>query len=85
MQDLYQCNDGLHVIIRGTDEVLFATSSELALPTLKTILEGQALEACLQANDTTMDEILRKRTFLGKMGVSQTPVFALFLPKGCIF
>lgn len=71
MQKFYQDVNALHVILRGTDEVLFASASELALPTLSNIIDGGAIG----------QEALKKRTFLGRIGEEQTPVFAIFLPK----
>lgn len=75
MQDFYQQKDALHVIIRGTDEVLFASTTELALPTYPELVE--LLEAC----GADEKEVIPKRTFLGRLG--QTPVFATFLDSAC--
>ncbi len=38
MKDFYQHKDALHVLVRGNDEVLFSTSTELALPTLHALI-----------------------------------------------
>lgn len=71
MQGFYDDVNALNVIIRGTDEVLFSTPTELALPTLANIIDDGSIGG----------DLLRMRTFLGRLGPNQTPVFAIFLPK----
>ena len=80
MKDFYQRKDALHVLVRGTDELLFSTSTELALPTLQDLIEHE--EAFSKIHD---NEMLGKRTFLGRLGVSSIPVFAMILPKDTAF
>lgn len=79
MQDFYQRKDALHVLVRGTDELLFSTSTDLALPTLHDFLEDDAFSALFNIYDNKM--MVDKRIFLGRLGVSQVPVFAMALPK----
>lgn len=71
MQKLYEDMNALHVIIRGNDEVMFANPTQLALPTLQNIILAGGIG----------EELLERRTFLGRLGPAQTPVFAIFLPK----
>lgn len=58
MNELYERQDAIHVAVRGTDEVLFAKTTELALPTLQNIIE----------DGTVPEDVLKKRTFLGRLG-----------------
>lgn len=81
MEDYYQREDAQHVIVRGADEVFFASSAKLALPTLRSLREDASLMALMQTDGANGEELLDKRTFLGRLGSSQTPVFALFLPE----
>lgn len=81
IEELYRRRDAMHVLMRGTDQVLFANSNELALPTLQSIVEDDALAARLKSGGTNIEEVLKKRVFIGRLGASQTPVFATFLPK----
>ena len=71
MKRFYDDPDALHVILRGSGEVMFATSTELALPKLSDIVE----------EGTIGEYELKNRTFLGRVGSNQTPVFALFLSR----
>jgi nicotinamide mononucleotide (NMN) deamidase PncC len=71
MKEFYEDPNALHVIIRGGDEVMFASSTELALPTLSNII----------ANGNIGVDALNRRTFLGRLGSAQTPVFGVYLPK----
>ena len=82
MQDYHQRSDAKHVILRGTDEVFFASSNKLALPTLQSLNEDAALASLLDSAGTGGQELLAQRTFLGRLGASRTPLFALFLPEG---
>lgn len=77
MQDLYQRKDALHVIMRGTDEVLFASSTDLELPTLQNLLEGKPRNILKNEHQVQLE----KRTFIGRLGTTQTPVFASVLPS----
>eukprot|EP00571_Detonula_confervacea_P015388 CAMPEP_0172302596 /NCGR_PEP_ID=MMETSP1058-20130122/4264_1 /TAXON_ID=83371 /ORGANISM="Detonula confervacea, Strain CCMP 353" /LENGTH=626 /DNA_ID=CAMNT_0013013127 /DNA_START=171 /DNA_END=2051 /DNA_ORIENTATION=+ len=81
MQEFYQRQDALHVIVRGTNEVLFATPTKLALPTLQNVLKDTALVALLKTCNIDREEMLKRRTFLGRWGQLKAPVFALFLPE----
>ncbi|KAL3803248.1 hypothetical protein ACHAWO_005605 [Cyclotella atomus] len=63
--------NAMHVVVRGTDEVLFSNPTELALPTLSTIVD----------DGTIHEEALNHRTFLGRLGPAQTPIYAIFLHK----
>jgi len=81
MKDYYQRKDAQHVIIRGTDEVLFASSTKLALPTLQSLNEDAEFVTLMQTAGINVEEVLEKRTFLGRLGTSETPVFALSLPE----
>lgn len=85
MKDLYRREDAQHVILRGTDEALFASSTKLELPTLSSLNDDATLIALIQSSGTHSDELLKKRTFLGRLGASRTPAFALFLPETSIF
>ena len=88
MKDLYNRLDSLHVLLRGTNEVMFATTNELALPTLKDIIEDESLISLFNTGSvdaTTQEDILKKRTFIGRIGEHQTPVFAAFLPKDATY
>jgi len=69
MKDFYQRPDAMHVVVRGATEVLFATSKELALAPYKDI------------HGTYATTFFDRRTFLGRLGPEQTPLFALFLPE----
>lgn len=69
MNRLYEDPDALHVILRGSGEVMFATATELALSTLSNIIEEGIIG----------EYELKNRTFLGRIG--QTPVVAVFLSK----
>jgi len=80
MKDYYQRKDAQHVALRGTDEVLFASPNKLALPTLQSLNEDAALAALLETDGTNIEKVLDNRVFLGRLGTSQTPIFALFLP-----
>ena len=75
MDRLYKDTNALHIVIRGNDEVMFATQTELALPTLETIIQNGGIEG----------QALERRTFLGRLGHAQTPVFAIFLPKSTLY
>ncbi|KAL7548680.1 hypothetical protein ACHAWF_011959, partial [Thalassiosira exigua] len=80
MQDLYESLEALNVIVRGTDEILFATPSELALLTTKDLYEDRTLSG------TNIGDVLKnQRTFLGRLGPDKTPVFAVFLQKNDSF
>ena len=85
MQDMFQRMDAKHVILRGTGEVLFAKSTELALPTLQDMLEDEALVSLLETDDSSKEDVLEKRTFLGRLGAQQTPVFSIVLPKNTVY
>ena len=88
IKDLYNRLDSLHVILRGTNEVMFATTTDLALPTLKDITEDESLIALFNTGGgdaTTQENILKKRTFIGRIGEHQTPVFATFLPNDATY
>ena len=80
LQDFYQRSDALHIILRGNNEVLFASSTQLALPTLKDVHEDPALRSMWEKTNSKEDKIFEGRTFLGRLGSKQTPLFALFLP-----
>lgn len=69
MMDFYQRPDAMHVVVRGATEVLFASPKELALAPYKDI-HGTYATTCFD-----------RRTFLGRLGPEQTPLFALFLPE----
>jgi NAD+ diphosphatase len=80
MQELYNRPDAQHVIIRGTSEVMFASDAQLHLPTLDHIHSDTSLEAMF-GSDSKKREALENRTFLGRLGDEQTPLFTLFLPE----
>lgn len=80
MQELYNRPDAQHVIIRGTSEVMFASDAQLHLPTLDHIHSDTSLEAMFDS-DNKKKEALENRTFLGRLGDEQIPLFALFLPE----
>ena len=80
MQELYNRPDAQHVIIRGTSEVMFTSDAQLHLPTLDHIHSDTSLEAMFES-DSKKREALENRTFLGRLGDEQTPLFALFLPE----
>ena len=69
MAELNARPDALHIMVRGTDEIMFESTTTLGLPTLADIIK----------DGTIAEEVLKKRTFVGRLGVA--PVFALFLPK----
>ena len=71
MEKFYRDTRAVHVIVRGLYEVLFASSRELAQPTLTSIVDDGRIG----------EEVLKNRTFLGLLGDSKIPVFAMFLPK----
>lgn len=71
MRKLNSDPNAVHVVVRGTDEVMFSTPTELAFPTLSNLIEGGTIDK----------EALKLRTFLGRLGPSQTPVYAIFLNK----
>lgn len=75
MKEYNQRKDAQHVIVRGTGEVLFASSTQLALPSMDELLEGALLHA------VDVDKHLQNRTFLGRLGANKIPVFALLLPE----
>lgn len=75
MQEFHQDPNALHVLLRGTDEVMFASTSELVLATLADIIE----------DGTIGEDALTTRTFLGRLGQDQTPVFAISLPKDAAY
>jgi len=86
MKDLYNRLDSLHVLLRGTNEVMFATTTDLALPTLKDIIEVESLISLFNTGGgdaTTQDDILKKRTFIGRIG--EQAVFATFLPNDATY
>ncbi|KAL7468227.1 hypothetical protein ACHAXS_008454 [Conticribra weissflogii] len=68
LKDFYQRPDAMHVVVRGTTELLFASSRELALAPYE--------DLC----GTYPATFFEGRTFLGRLGPEQTPLFALFLP-----
>ena len=71
MKDLYQRLDSLHVLLRGTNEVMFATTTDLSLPTLKDIIKDKSLISLFSTGGgdaKTQDDILKKRTFIGRIG-----------------
>lgn len=81
MMEFYQRSGAMHVIVRGTSEVLFSTETQLALPTLQDISSDSAYTTMLETSQTSRDELLAKRTFLGRLGIDKTPLFALYLPE----
>jgi len=86
MKDLYNRLDSLHVLLRGTNEVMFATTTDLALPTLKDIIEDKSLISLFSTGGgdaTTREDILKKRTFIGRIG--EQAVFATFLPNDATY
>ena len=89
MKDFHQRLDSLHVLLRGTNEVMFATTTDLALPTLKDIIEDESLIALFNTGGgdaSTQEDILKKRTFIGRIGEDKTPVFATtFLPNDATY
>ena len=62
-------------MLRGEDQVLFASKDQLFLPTYADLNED-----CAPLLNGIQDAML-KRIFVGRLGSSQTPIFALALPK----
>ena len=73
------------MILRGTNEILFASSSKLALPALwyihvMDVSSSQGVVAKTSKTDgpNSINEILVKNwIFLGRLGSSQAPIFAM--------
>jgi NAD+ diphosphatase len=80
MKEQYERLDAQHVVVKGTSEVFFASDDQLALPTLEQ-LRNDAFLAALFESDDKKTKTLESRTFLGRSGEKQTPLFALFLPE----
>ena len=86
MKDFYQRLDSLHVLLRGTNEVMFATTTDLALPSLKNIIEDESLISLFSTGGgdaTTREDTLKKRIFIGRIG--EQAVFATFLPNDATY
>ena len=76
MKELYNRSDAQHVIVKGASEVLFGSGDQLSLPTLEQPFLGTLFET-----DDAKKEALENRTFLGRLGDEQTPLFAMYLPE----
>jgi NADH pyrophosphatase NudC (nudix superfamily)/nicotinamide mononucleotide (NMN) deamidase PncC len=80
MKEMYSRSDAQHVIVKGASEVLFGSDNQLSLPTMDHVQNDTFLEALFETEDAKKDA-LENRTFLGRLGDEQTPLFALFLPE----
>ena len=76
MKDFNNRPDAHHVVIKGTSEVLFGSDNQLSLPTMN----DPHLQSLFESDDTKA-EAFDQRTFLGRLGHDQTPLFALFVPE----
>jgi len=76
MKELYNRSDAQHVIVKGASEVLLGSDDQLSLPTLEQPFLGTLFET-----DDAKKEALENRTFLGRLGDEQTPLFAMYLPE----
>mmetsp|Transcript_24907 Transcript_24907/g.56829 ORF Transcript_24907/g.56829 Transcript_24907/m.56829 type:complete len:509 (+) Transcript_24907:194-1720(+) len=74
MNEMQNDANAKHVVLRGTDQVLFASKDQLLLPTYADLNEDRALLNDIQG-------AVLKRIFVGRLGSSQTPIFALALPE----
>lgn len=80
MKELYNRSDAQHVVVKGASEVLFESDNQLFLPTMEHVQNYTILEALFNTDDAKK-EALENRTFLGRLGDEQTPLFAMFLPE----
>ncbi|KAL7447068.1 hypothetical protein ACHAXM_010739 [Skeletonema potamos] len=80
MKELYSRPDAQHVVLKGASELLFGSHSQLSLPTMEHFQSDTFLKALFES-DGAKKEALENRTFIGRLGDEQTPLFALFLPE----
>ena len=73
MNEMLNDANAIHVVLRGTDQVLFSSKDLLCLPTYADLNED-----CTPLLNDIQDAML-KRIFVGRLGSSQTPIFALAL------